>query len=114
MNKLFIEDLESELVDEQQKISNLTKELIDMFDEVDFNKEVTINGISFSYTYDNVYANFYVDSKLNYKGYVTTDATNSSNYSIRGSIDNVISAADSLLDMFFYEIDNSFDESLYQ
>lgn len=110
---MFIEDLEDELIAKQERINKLTNELITMFDEVNFNRKVTPNGISFDYTYHNVYANFYVDGKLDYKGYVTNDSDNSSNYSIKGNIDNVISAADNLIDMFFNEVDNSSDENMF-
>lgn len=110
---MFIEDLENELIAKQERINELTNELITMFDEVNFNRRITPNGISFDYTYKNVYGNFYVDGKLNYKGYVTNDNDNSSNYSVKGDIDNVISAADNLIDMFFNEVDNSTDESIF-
>lgn len=101
MRFIYESNLEQELQEQNKTISDLTEELIDMFDEVGFERRVTINGINFSIKKYDVYASFYVDSKLNYKGYVTKDSENSFNYQVKGNIDNVIDAADSLIDTFY-------------
>lgn len=105
MKFIYTEDLETELLNKQQKINNLTNELINIFDEVNFEKKVTVNGINFENTYQNIYAGFYANNNLNYKGYVTTDKSNSSNYTVKGDIDNVIEAANNIIDMFYSQID---------
>lgn len=105
MRFIYESELEKDLINEHNKIEKLTFDLISMFDESDFDKTIQINGLNFSNRYKNIYASFFVDSKLNYKGYVTNDETNESNYSVKGNIDNVISAADDIIDMFYSEID---------
>ena len=94
------EDLESDLVDQQKKIDEITDYLIALFDEEDFDKKITPNGISFQKRYKTIFSNFYVDEKLNYKCYITNDENNVSNYSSKGNIDNVENAAENFIMMF--------------
>lgn len=94
---MIFENIESELVKKQQEINEITDTIIALFDEEDFNKKVTPNGISFQKTLDQTYANFYIDEKLNYKSYITN---NKSNYSSKGKIDNVIEGAKNFIDIY--------------
>ena len=94
---MFIEDLENELIINQEYIYNLTNQLIFMFDAIDFDKEVTPNGISFQKTLNEIHANFYIDEELNYKSYITN---NKSNYSSKGKSDNVIEGAKNFIDIY--------------
>lgn len=106
MKFMYESNLEQRLVDDQIQIDEITTDLISTFDECGFEKSVQINGLNFESTKGDVYASFFVDNKLNYKGYVTTDAADNINYSVKGTIDNVMSAANNIIDMFYEQTEN--------
>lgn len=94
------EDLETELQDKQRNIDDITNNIIELFNEVNFESELSINGISFSNIHNNIYASFYIDDNLNYKGYITNTEDASFNYSVKGNIDTVEEAAEKLIDTY--------------
>lgn len=106
MKFMYESNLEQRLIDDQIRIDEITTDLISTFDECGFEKSVQINGLNFKATKGNVYASFFVDNKLNYKGYVNTDAIDNINYSVKGTIDNVMSAANDIIDMFNDQTEN--------
>lgn len=106
MKFIFTENLEDELIEQEAIKSEIIKELIDLFDELNFSRKVTINGINFENKNDDIYASFYIDNYINYKGYVTNDKDDSMNYSIKGNIKNVISAANSLIDIYYQTLED--------
>lgn len=109
MKFIFTENLEDELIELETTKSEIIKELIDLFDESNFSRKVTINGINFENRNNNIYASFYIDNYVDYKGYVTNDKDNSMNYSIKGNMENAISAANSLIDMYYQTLENEED-----
>lgn len=102
---LYKESLEDELIKRHEQLEVLTDTLIEMFDEAGFTQEIQINGINFNSTQNGIFASFYIDTNLNYKGYITSNTSVKSNYSISGNKDNVIEAADKFIDLFFLEVD---------
>lgn len=106
MKFMYESNLEQRLIDDQIRIDEITTDLISTFDECGFEKSVQVNGLNFECSKGDVYASFFVDNKLNYKGYVTTDATDNINYSVKGTIDNVMSAANDIIDMFYNQAEN--------
>ena len=109
MKFIFTENLEDELIEQETAKSEIIKELIDLFDESNFSRKVTINGINFENRNNNIYASFYIDNYVDYKGYVTNDKDNSMNYSIKGNMENAIAAANSLIDMYYQTLENEED-----
>lgn len=101
-----LEDLEDELITKQEKYLSLIDSLTDMFDEENFEKSVEVNGTAFNNKEGSVTASFYVSTNGEYKGYVTNDADNSANYSIKGEEENALKAAENLIDMFNQEVEN--------
>lgn len=95
------EDLEQDLKD-RAAVQNLTKENLDtLFEDNGFIKNVVVNGVSYENQEDNIYASFYVDPQLNYKGYVTDNSSNSTNYSVKGEMNNVLDAAQNIIDQYY-------------
>lgn len=94
------EDLETDLKDRQRTINDITNSIIEMFHESNFESELSINGISFTNNSDSIYASFYIDDSLNYKGYITNIEDASFNYSVKGDISTVEEAADKLIDTY--------------
>lgn len=109
MKFIFTENLEDELIEQEATKSEIIKELIDLFDESNFSRKVTINGINFENRNNNIYASFYIDNYVDYKGYVTNDKDDSMNYSIKGNIENAIFAANSLIDIYYQTLENEED-----
>ena len=103
MKFILVESLEDELKEKHDLIISKTNELTTMFENAGFNVNETINGISFEKIFDNYYASFYIDSDLNYKGYVS-DSDNNVNYSVKGTISDVVNAAIKLISSFEVQI----------
>ena len=101
----YKESLEDELRERNSLIEALTEDLINMFDEAGFTQDVEVNGISFHTRQEGVYASFYVDTQLNYKGYITSNTSEKSNYSVSGNRSHVIDAANNFINLFFMELE---------
>ena len=103
---MTLEDLEDELITKQEKYLSLIDSLTNIFDEEHFEKSIEVNGTAFSSKEGSVTASFYVSTDGTYKGYVTNDADNSSNYSVKGEEENALKAAETIIDMFNKEVEN--------
>ena len=95
------EDLEDDLIAQAQKEDQVAYQLEQLFSDNGFEVRRSINGTSYENSEGSIRASFYVDTKMNYKGYVTDDSTNSSNFSVKGNIDGAISAANKTIDQFY-------------
>ena len=101
-----MEDLEDELLIQKEKYDEMLSSLEALFISEDFDKKNEINGTAFNKKDGSIFASFYIDTDGNYKGYITNDSDNSSNYSIKGEQTNALKAADSFVDIFNQEILN--------
>ena len=104
MKFILVEDLETDLQLEEEQKEQVTTELIELFEENDFTSNTTVNGINFESTVGDIYASFYIDNNLNYKGYVTDKSINKSNYSVKGQMSNVLNAANKFINFFLQNI----------
>lgn len=102
----LVENLEDDLIQENKLIEDITNDLIAFFKENNFEISIEINGINFENTYEDIYASFYIDNKLNYKGYVTNDIDSKNTFSVKGNINTVIKNSKKLVKIFELEIDN--------
>lgn len=96
----LLEDLEDDLIQQKQEVRNITSILQDLFSEAGFIEKDSINGIAFENKDGNIRASFYIDDNLNYKGYVNDDTENSTNLSVKGNINQVVEAANKIINEF--------------
>lgn len=98
------ESLEDDLINEKHEIDQLTNELFDLFEQANFKVNKTINGVNFENKLNDVYVSFYVDDKLDYKGYVTNNDFTDANYTVKGERDSVITGAIKIINIFRSEV----------
>ena len=95
------EDLESSLKDRYELENETRINLEKLFTDNNFKPNRSINGTSYSAEQDDVKASFYIDDKISYSGYVTTD-----NFSItvKGELKDAVEAAHKIVDEYNQQI----------
>lgn len=93
----IVEDLEQDL--KQEAINNqiILNNIDVQFDEINFDKQNDVNGISYNKEIDQINASFYIDTKLNYKAYITK---NDFTTSLNGKVDTIEQAVDTFINQY--------------
>lgn len=93
-------NIEYTLQKEQEDRNEKFYKVSEMFREVGFDIVTSVNGISFVKSAQDISASFYIDDNLRYQGYITSDVDKHINYSVNGSITDVLKAADKFIGYF--------------
>ncbi len=91
---LTLEELEDNLQEKDEQQKGVEEELSNLFDNAGFTRVDKPNNFSFESHVKDAKALFTVDnSTYNYTAYISTEGTNSFNYSVKGNIDGATDAA---------------------
>lgn len=99
----LVEDVLDDVKQRNKERNDILNQLRDLFTQNDFTESVEINGISFNNETESISSSFYVNDDLTYRGYITKSGNNSSNYSLKGDMNNIIKAANDLIANFLRE-----------
>ena len=97
------EQLQAQLQEDYEHEQSILEQVRDMLTAEDFEETRELNGVSFKKEFNKdeftFNAQFYVDTTtFEYSAYITTDdENNSTSYSAKGDIDNIVPAVDKFI-----------------
>ncbi len=93
--------LVEDIVDDVKQRANETQKLLNEVNDIlvtnEFTRKQEINGTSYFISKDDINASFYISDDLNYKGYITTDSSDSINFNLKGTKTNLVSAVNKFI-----------------
>lgn len=93
----LVEGIEDELIYQAERENKIRYEIEKMFQDNNFDVERRISGTSYTAKQDDVTAMFYINTDLNYNGYVTTSENN---VQVNGTAQDAIQNAKSIIDRY--------------